>query len=76
MAVEFTDSEAMLQFDRVGDKIVITSSYAPGEVTAPFSDFRKQVDEFGQRLNGELLQKHPELGLNPDYQRLELSRSH
>ncbi|HEV3210594.1 MAG TPA: hypothetical protein VGY91_10045 [Chthoniobacterales bacterium] len=73
---EFTESEAALQFDRVGDEVVITSSYTPGEVTVPFSDFRKQVDEFAQRLDKELLQRHPELGLNPDYQRLKLSRSH
>jgi hypothetical protein len=73
---EFTESEATLQFDRVGDKVVITSSYRPGEVTVPFSDFRKQVDEFARRLDKELLQRHPELGLNPDYQRLKLSRSH
>jgi hypothetical protein len=73
---EFTESEATLQFDRVGDKVVITSSYTPGEVTVPFSDFRKQVDEFAQRLDKELLQRHPELGLNPEYQRLKLSRSH
>jgi len=72
---EFTESEATLQFDRVGDKVVITSSYTPGEVTVPFSDFRKQVDEFARRLDKELLRRHPELGLNPDYQRLKLSRS-
>src|SRR6266478_1771391 len=55
---EFTESEATLQFDRIGDEIVITSSYAPGELRAPFSAFRNQVDEFARRLNSELLQKH------------------
>jgi hypothetical protein len=72
---EFTESEATLQFDRVGDQVVITSSYAPGELTLPLSVFRDQVDEFARRLNKELLQKHPELELNPDYQRLKLPRS-
>jgi hypothetical protein len=72
---EFTESEATLQFDRVGDQVVITSSYAPGELRVPFSDFRYQVDEFTRRLNKELLQNHPELELNPEYQRLKLSRS-
>jgi hypothetical protein len=72
---EFTESEATLQFDRIGDEVVITSSYAPGELRAPFSAFRNQVDEFARRLNSELLQKHSELELNPDYQRLKLSRS-
>jgi hypothetical protein len=69
---EFTESEATLQFDRIGDEIVITSSYAPGELRAPFSIFQNQVDAFARRLNKELLQKHPELELNPDYQRLKL----
>jgi len=73
---EFTESEATLQFDRVGDKVLITSSYAPGEVTVPFSDFREQVNKFAQRLDKELLHRHPELGLNPAYQRLKLWRSH
>jgi hypothetical protein len=72
---EFTESEATLQFDRVGDEIVIASSYAPGELRTPLAVFRNQVDEFARRLNNELLQKHPELELNPDYQRLKLSRS-
>jgi hypothetical protein len=71
---EFTESEATLQFDRIGDEIVITSSYAPGELRAPFSVFQSQVDEFARRLNKELLQKHPELELNPDYQRLKLGQ--
>jgi len=73
---EFTESEATLQFDRIGDEIVITSSYAPGEISAPLPEFRKLVDDFAQRLDKELLQRHPELGLNPDYQTLKLSRSH
>jgi hypothetical protein len=69
---EFTESEATLQFDRIGDEIVITSSYAPGDLRAPFSVFQNKVDEFARRLNKELLQKHPELELSPDYQRLKL----
>jgi hypothetical protein len=72
---EFTESEATLQFDRIGDKVVITSSYAPGEIAVPLLVFSDQVNEFARRLDKELLQKHQELEMNPDYQRLKLSAS-
>ena len=72
---EFTESEATLQFDRVGEEVTITSSYAPGEIRAPLPEFRHQVDDFARRLDKALLQKHPELELNPEYQRLKLFRS-
>ena len=72
---EFTESEATLQFDRVGEEVSITSSYAPGEISVPLPEFRNQVDDFARRLDKALLQKHPELELNPEYQRLKLFRS-
>ena len=72
---EFTESEATLQFDRVGEEVTITSSYAPGAIRAPLREFRNQVDDFARRLDKALLQKHPELELNPEYQRLKLFRS-
>ena len=72
---EFTESEATLQFDRVGEEVTITSSYAPGEIRASLPEFRNQVDDFARRLDKALLQKHPELELNPEYQRLKLFRS-
>jgi hypothetical protein len=72
---EFTESEATLQFDRIGEEVSITSSYAPGEIRVPLPEFRNQVDDFARRLDKALLQKHPELELNPEYQRLKLVRS-
>ena len=72
---EFTESDATLQFDRTGDKVAITSSYAPGEIVVPLSAFKDQANEFARRLDKELLRKHPELEMNPDYQRLKLSPS-
>ena len=72
---EFTESEATLQFDRAGEEVTITSSYAPGAIRAPLREFRNQVDDFARRLDKALLQKHPELELNPEYQRLKLFRS-
>ena len=72
---EFTESEATLQFDRVGEEVTITSSYAPGEIRVPLPEFKYQVDDFARRLDKALLDKHPELELNPEYQRLKLFRS-
>jgi len=72
---EFTESEATLQFDRVGEEVTITSSFAPGEIRTPLPEFRNQVDDFARRLDKALLQRHPELELNPEYQRLKLFRS-
>jgi hypothetical protein len=70
---EFTESEATLQFERIGDQVAIEASYAPGRITLPLCDFTNRVEELTSRLDRELLKKHPELGLNPEYQRLRLS---
>ena len=72
---EFTESEATLNFERQGQEVVISGSYAPGEVIVPLPVFREQVRDLARRLDAELLAKHPELGRNPFYQALNLSRS-
>ena len=70
---EFTESEATLNFERQGQEVVISGSYAPGEVTVPLPVFREQVKDLARRLDAELLAKHPELGSNSVYQALKLS---
>ena len=70
---EFTESEATLNFERQGQLVVISGSYAPGEVIVPLPVFREQVRDLARRLDAELLAKHPELGRNPVYQALNLS---
>ena len=72
---EFTESEATLEFRRRGQEVKISGSYAPGEVIVPLPVFTKQVGEFAQRLDAELLAKRPELGRNPVYQEFKLSRA-
>ena len=72
---EFTESEATLEFRRRGQEVKISGSYAPGEVIVPLPVFTKQVSEFAQRLDAELLAKRPELGRNPVYQEFKLSRA-
>jgi hypothetical protein len=70
---EFTESEATLQFERGGEEATISSSYAPGEIIIPFTEFREQVKDFARRLDLELLAKRPELRRNPVYQDFKLS---
>ena len=70
---EFTESEAILSFERQGQEVVISGSYAPGEIIVPFPVFREQARDLALRLDAELLAKHPELGSNLAYQALNLS---
>ena len=72
---EFTESEATLDFRRRGQEVKISGSYAPGELIVPLPVFMKQVSEFAQRLDAELLAKRPELGRNRVYQEFKLSRA-
>jgi hypothetical protein len=70
---EFTESEAKLQFDRRGQEMTISGSYAPGEITIPVAAFLEKVRDFAQRLDAELLAKRPELRQNPVYRAFKLS---
>jgi len=71
---EFTESDATLEFERQGQDVAISGSYAPGElIVVPLPVFREQVREFARRLDAELLAKHPELGKNPAYRVFQLS---
>lgn len=70
---EFTESDATLRFERRGQEVTISGSYAMGEIIVSFTAFREQATDFGRRLNGELLAKRPELRLNPVYQDFKFS---
>jgi hypothetical protein len=70
---EFTESEATLQFERRGEEVAISGSYAPGEIKIPFTTFDERARDFALRLDAELLAKRPELGQNPVYQGFKLS---
>jgi hypothetical protein len=70
---EFTESDATLQFERRGQNITISGSYALGTIAVPFTAFRDQARDFGERLDEELLAKRPELKMNPTYQGFKLS---
>jgi hypothetical protein len=70
---EFTESEATFQLNRSGQEIVISASFAPGEIAVRFPEFKQQARDFARRLDAELLAKRPELMLNQVYQEFKLS---
>jgi hypothetical protein len=70
---EFTESEATLLFDRRGQEMTISGSYAPGKITIPLTEFMEKARDLGQRLDAELRAKHPELGRSQAYQAFKLS---
>jgi hypothetical protein len=70
---EFTESDAILQFDRRGAEIIVHGSYAVGEITLPFVAFSDRTADFARGLDTELSTKRPELRLNPAYQEFRLS---
>jgi hypothetical protein len=70
---EFTESDAILEFERHGADVTIHSSYAPGKIVLPSAEFRTRVLDLGRRLNMELLSRLPSLRQNAAYQSLKLS---
>jgi hypothetical protein len=66
---EFTESNAALVF-RIDDGYVsISSTYAPGLLRVPLSDFSERVQRFVRRVIEELCTQHPRLALNPEIAR-------
>jgi hypothetical protein len=71
--LEFTESDATLRFDRHGHEVLISGSYAPGNIVVPLIEFKKQISEFARRLDAELVSKQPDLLENTVYQAFKLS---
>jgi hypothetical protein len=66
---EFTESNATLDFRRVGNDVEISSTYAPGILREPFSQFREQVRSFLRRVIGDLASANLRLAANPEIRR-------
>jgi hypothetical protein len=69
---EFTESGAELRFARVGQKIVISASYADGELKVSPATFDKQIKEFATKVANELTRKYPELKQNKVFKQWKL----
>jgi hypothetical protein len=69
---EFTESGAELRFARVGQKIVISASYADGELKVSPATFDRQIKEFATKIANELTHKYPELRQNNVFKQWKL----
>jgi hypothetical protein len=67
---EFTESEATLTFARRGAGLVITASYAPGQIQIPLASFEERLRWFEGGLRADLVKNHPALDHHPVFNRL------
>jgi len=66
---EFTESNAALDFRRENNDVVITSTYSPGTLRVPFSQFCEQVRGFLRKVISELATGNLRLAANPEIRR-------
>jgi hypothetical protein len=67
---EFTESEATLTFARHETDLVITASYAPGQIRIPLSSFEERLRWFEGGLRADLVKNLPALDRHPVFNRL------
>jgi hypothetical protein len=67
--MEFTESDAALDFFVEGDRVCISSNYAPGLLRISVTEFENKVDEFVRRVAQDLCDRHPRLAKNPEVAR-------
>lgn len=66
---EFTESDAVINFERMADDVEITASYAPGRIRLSYAQFRTQVLAFARRVVNELCTQNLQLTANPEIRR-------
>lgn len=64
---EFTESEAWIQFARVGDVVRVTSSYSGQVALADIVEFRAAARDLARRVGERVGSKHPQLRRNHDF---------
>jgi hypothetical protein len=69
---EFTESGAELRFTRMGGKIVISASYAEGELKVSPASFEKRIREFATKIGKEVTAKYPGLAANKAFKQWSL----
>jgi len=66
---EFTESDAVINFERLGDDVEITASYASGLIRLSHAQFRAQAVAFSRRVVNELCTQNLQLAANPEIRR-------
>jgi hypothetical protein len=67
---EFTESEATLDFQRVGEKVQIKASYADGTIEVDYEELKSKAGDILKKLGKDLLYRYPELQHNSVFTRL------
>jgi hypothetical protein len=67
---EFTESEATLTFARHEAGLVITASYAPGNIQIPLASLEERLRWFEGALRADLVKNVPALDHHPVFNRL------
>ena len=61
----FTESEALLQFNRQGEFVLITSSYTSAKATVLQDELAEASSAYAKRVLLDAIARHPELAKNP-----------
>ncbi|NJL27738.1 MAG: hypothetical protein HC897_07500 [Thermoanaerobaculia bacterium] len=69
--LEFTESEAVLNFERSEDQVRISASYTSATAIVPYQDLRVAVATFAQKAVTELGAEFPELRTAAAFQSFE-----
>ena len=67
---DFTESNAEIFFKRRGNLILISSTYASGEIQVALTEFGTAVADFVSRVGKELSRLYPSLIQNPWFRRM------
>jgi hypothetical protein len=67
---EFTESDAWIQFERKGEKVLVSTSYSEGEGEIALHSATEAVKSFRERLWSELVRKHPQAAHNVPVKKL------
>jgi len=67
---EFTESDAWIRFERKGEKVLVSTSYGEGEGESSFHAVSEAVKSLRERLQAELIGKHPQAAHNAAVRKL------
>jgi hypothetical protein len=67
---EFTESDAWVRFERIGEKALVSTSYGEGVAEIALHSASAAVKSFRERLRSELDRRHPQAAHNPAVRKL------
>ena len=67
---EFTESDAWIRLERMGEKVLVSTSYSEGAAEIALHSAAAAVKSFRERLRSELDRRHPQAAHNPAVRKL------